>query len=275
MKLLVENFRKFIKENMFSAKNLLLSKLPPEDTNERKALDLFVKGITALPYGDAGIVGQGLELIRTLDPSLLSGANFAGIPSPPKGTDFSDLDLSEAVFQWGSPMAVVPQDEAFSVAGGVRGVGNFEKCIFRNCNLSGAKFKQRSTFDRTDFSNANLAGAEINGSNFVVVNFTGCDLSVLARFDPADKNIQFANFTNANLQGMDLSEFVAASSTFTGANLQGVNLRHAALDGCEFQGVDLSTVMNLEEASMDGAEYDDNTKFPPGFDPAANGMVKQ
>lgn len=83
-----------------------------------------------------------------------------------------------------------------------------------------------------------------------------------------------ADFTGADLEdcafrGCDLSE-----ANFSGAVLRRTRFAKDNLDGrTDLSGADLSAAI-IEAADFSGAEYDDATKFPPGFDPHQHGMLK-
>ena len=58
-----------------------------------------------------------------------------------------------------------------------------------------------------------------------------------------------------------------------GSVLVGADLTGAALDRASLRGTDFRDAI-LQGASFVGAIYDDQTKFPAGFDPVARGLIK-
>ena len=99
------------------------------------------------------------------------------------------------------------------------------------------------------------------------VNFKGADL-YWASFFLAHLN--GANFENANLQGADLTEASCVGANFRRANLGRDNLGGSS----QLQGADLTGAI-LNRARLDGAEFDEHTKFPKGFHPLSHGMVEK
>ena len=104
-----------------------------------------------------------------------------------------------------------------------------------------------------------------------------------------------SKLVNANLAGADLYMMMACYSDFTGANLAHSDLRGANCTGVIFRRADLRNAnlgkdnmggtvrlqtanlehVNFKGAILQGAEYDDNTIFPDGFNPKDHGMLYQ
>lgn len=81
---------------------------------------------------------------------------------------------------------------------------------------------------------------------------------------------QHADFTNARLTGADLTECDFTEAVLCGANLGRDNLGGSTqVPGANFTGADLIAVV------WDGAEFDDTTVFPSGFDPLTKGMQRK
>lgn len=78
-----------------------------------------------------------------------------------------------------------------------------------------------------------------------------------------------ANFENANLQGVDLKEAFCVGASFRRANLGRDNF------GCssQLQGADFTGAI-LNHAKLEGAEYDEETRFPKSFHPKSHGMIE-
>lgn len=72
----------------------------------------------------------------------------------------------------------------------------------------------------------------------------------------------------ARLLNADLREVVLIQAVFTEANLALADLRDAELYGADFRGA-----RGLEALTATGARYNDDTKWPPGFDPDSAGLV--
>ena len=84
-----------------------------------------------------------------------------------------------------------------------------------------------------------------------------------------------ADLSKANLEGVSLT-------LNTGTKFRGANLKKSKISGifgnCDFSAADLSGA-NLRGSTFShnnvwkGALYDEDTSFPEGFNPAANGLV--
>jgi len=88
-------------------------------------------------------------------------------------------------------------------------------------------------------------------------------------------SLQGSDFSGCNFEGADLSGASLMETKFVGANLRNAKFGPDNLGGptC-LQGANLSDA-DLHGANLQGAEYDSNTKFPRGFDPARAGMVEK
>lgn len=106
--------------------------------------------------------------------------------------------------------------------------------------------------------------------------------------------LEGSNLDGADLSGADLYWAYAQGASFEGACLRGASLRGANLRDCNLRGADLrdadlspSNVASRTEllganladadstgANLSNAEYDEDTRFPSGFDPQRHGMVK-
>ena len=103
--------------------------------------------------------------------------------------------------------------------------------------------------NRVSLNSAELSGANLAGANVSEANLSGADLS--------HSNLANANLEDSNLRG----------TYFRGANLHGANLRKANLSGADLGEADLgeanlTLVINLDEADLNGAQYDSQTRWP-------------
>lgn len=97
-------------------------------------------------------------------------------------------------------------------------------------------------FQGASFAGADLSGTELSGGG--------------------------SAFQNVSLEGAKL---IGAKLRFGGAGFQGVNI-----DGAQFQGADLSTLEYFCFCSCyfdTPPAYDGKTRFPPRFDPIAQGRI--
>jgi hypothetical protein len=85
---------------------------------------------------------------------------------------------------------------------------------------------------------------------------------------PPLSNLTGIRLDGARLLNADLREVILIQAVFTEANLALADLRDAELYGADFRGA-----RGLEELVATGAKYNDDTKWPPGFDPNSAGLV--
>lgn len=109
--------------------------------------------------------------------------------------------------------------------------------VFTICDYRGWNFTLQSA-SNVDFSISYLAGANFQGSSFPGVIF-------------GNNSSHSINFTNANLQGAQISSDMS-SSIFDGANISGSNLHFAHLDGASMVGTNLTNA-NLVNTFFPGA----------------------
>ncbi len=117
-------------------------------------------------------------------------------------------------------------------------------------------------FEDAEMEGALLYDAQLAGANFknAVLYWAGFFMA----------NIDGANFENANLQGVDLKEASCVGTNFRYANLGRDNLGGSS----QLQGANLTDAI-LNRAILEGAEYDEATRFPRGFHPKSHGMIEK
>jgi uncharacterized protein YjbI with pentapeptide repeats len=115
-----------------------------------------------------------------------------------------------------------------------------------------------------------LRGADLSGLNAPLGQLQGLDLSGAYMYwaSLADADLSFANFSNADLRGAALDRAKCTSTSFRGCNMGRDNLGGRTI----LRGADLSTA-DLRDTILDGAVYDDDTRFPTRFDPTRHGMT--
>jgi uncharacterized protein YjbI with pentapeptide repeats len=136
-------------------------------------------------------------------------------------------------------------------------------------------------------------GRDFRGQDLSKRSFVGQDLSdaSLWNVDAREARFERVRLTGADLSGSDLSGAVLLSCDLARATLQRWKPRWATLDRCDLSGVDLrgSDLSQCHlllprfasfrddgtppKTSFRGARYDKWTRWPAGFDPAAEGAV--
>ncbi|MEZ5899071.1 MAG: pentapeptide repeat-containing protein [Hyphomicrobiaceae bacterium] len=215
-------------------------------------IDLTGKNLSELDL--AGIDFRSAMLARTdLYGSDLSGANL-------EGTDLSGSKLDRAIMT---------------------------KTNFKGANLEGVTILKPSIFSTPDFNVAEtpvFAGAHLKRARIAArmdsVNFRGADLSE-ASIGPFDMSVEGglapsslmkgADFTDANLQGVDIRNVDFTFGRFTGANLKGARLTSLNLTNADFSGADLTDAVfsgcNFEGVKLTGAKGLNSVK---GLETATN-----
>jgi len=145
---------------------------------------------------------------------------------------------------------------------------------FRRQMLTGRSFKDEYLV-MADFSECNLedcdfSSAVLEGARFECVvadraNFSNANLYMTQWFE---SSLRHCDFRNANMLGADLVRTDLSGADLTGANLGSSNIGTTTC----LQGANLSDAI-LKYTILTKAEYDEQTQFPNGFDPAQNGMV--
>lgn len=142
----------------------------------------------------------------------------------------------------------------------------FQFTLFADCDLRGATLVgEAAAFQGARFDRAKLAKATLTGGNaaFQHASFAHADLSGAVLTGGASA------FQGASLEGAKL---VGAQVKCSGPSFQGVNI-----DGTQFQGADLSSLDRDSLASCffkTPPRYDEKTRFPAGFDPAAHDWAR-
>lgn len=244
---------------------------------------------------------SGVNLSR----SSLSGANLTGALL--MGANLADTFLSGAVFAdanlsgaslLNADLAGVTLTSAELSAANFSGA-NLVNANLRGLNLPGAILNE-AKMAGINLEGANLAGsqlskADVGGGSLRAADLRGAWIN-LASLVSAD--LRAANLRGASLIGSDLT-----GARLGGASLVGANLIGASLRGADLRGADLRLALliatpalvarenmtdpllrNLSETqwkklsmgdtTLDGARYDDLTRFPDGFGPA-QGMIYQ
>ena len=95
-----------------------------------------------------------------------------------------------------------------------------------------------------------------------------CDsITFDCNYDLADASLVGEDLQDNNLSGLDLS-----GADMRNADLSNSSLQNADLSNADLSGADLSTA-DLSGTNLVGAQYNAETNFPQGFDPAAAGML--
>ncbi len=176
---------------------------------------------------------------------------------------------------------------------------------FENVDLKGGLFRSMSLRDgkvilselsKADFYKADLRRSDFYSSRLEKTTLTLANLTE-AKLDAADLSLAClvlaklsrASLTEAKLEGANLKQADCHTANLSWANLKDsvaikANLTDAILQYSDLDGIDLSEALlfgadflnsNLQNAhALNGATYNDLTRFPLGFQPEKYGMIK-
>lgn len=171
---------------------------------------------------------------------------------------------------------------------------DLSKTDLRGAQLADAELEMANLMDahltdarlsKARLEGASLGRAELAGANLAEACLRGADLkdacldgvfALGADFRHRKLTETFwvgTSFINATLKDAHLQDAI-----FAGASLKGVEFRESLLystdfEGARLQGADLSKA-HLEGSKFASAIFDSKTQWPPGFDPDANGAVR-
>jgi uncharacterized protein YjbI with pentapeptide repeats len=211
---------------------------------------------------------QNLLLTITLQRKLtgvsLAGRDLTAAFLP--GRDFRQSDLRRARFT----------NATLSSAklGAVVAIGaHFDGAQMAFADLQTGTTDARSLFGSASFRKAVLTGAQLQGGSFVRADFSDADLRG-ANLYGAD--LTGAVLVNARMQGADLNFAMLTGANLVGARLEAFrgDIQLRAVDGLRYGPHGGATTMcgaNLTGAALVDAVYDENTRWPAGFNPERHG----
>ena len=144
-----------------------------------------------------------------------------------------------------------------------------EGAYLEGANLEGA-YLEGADLRRTNLGEISLRGADLRGADLEGADLGGADLGGAYLGGAC---LEGACLRIANLYRADLGEADLGEADLVGACLEEAYLREANLAGANLEGADLRGA-NLKGTKLQRARYSSNTVFPEGFDPDAQGMVR-
>lgn len=151
-----------------------------------------------------------------------------------------------------------------------------EASLFR-ADLRGADLR-RASLNKADLievelSRANLHGASLNRADLFSSNLSGADLfradlsgADLSKAILSEADLRGADLRGASLSGVFLSEADLSEADLSGADLRWADLSGASLSETDLSGVDCSTCLFLEQAQVNEALGDSETRLPAGIE---------
>lgn len=195
--------------------------------------------------------------------------------APEPGTDWSDCNKSNIVLRGGD------------LEGANLARANFSATDLRQTNLNSANLQEatllRASLAGASMQKANFAKVEGYRSNFVGVSAEGASFAgaELQRSDFSEARLNGALFEKAELGRANFNKAVLSGVRFPLANLARADLSTSIFEGpidfgkafmflTRIEGLDLSAATGLEQAQVDIACGNAETKLPPGLTKPAN-----
>lgn len=146
--------------------------------------------------------------------------------------------------------------------------------------LTPVERKRPKNYRNADLADADLRGVELTEMDFAAGRFDNADLtkSTLTGADLKNASLRGATLTkaesgwgltlnDADLDGADLTRVRFTGVSLLRTTLRGATLASAAFSNCDLRGADLSTALQLADATFEHCRYDEQTLLPEGFMP--------
>lgn len=136
----------------------------------------------------------------------------------------------------------------------------------RGTDFTGARFNDSdmtgTLAQAAIFKNANFSDAIMSSSQFSRADFEGANLTKVY----GDRSIFFeANLTRINISSSDFTRANFDKAKIRKAIITDTHLERASFTGTDLSGTDLASVTGLEQAQLDAACGDAQTKLPAGL----------
>ena len=257
--------------------------------------DFDLRGAALSGVANASL--RGTNLLRAdlwdLPSGDFTGANLEGavLSGDLSQGDFTGANFADAILRGNSVFDAARFHEANFMGASIS--GRYLHASFRNASFTSGT-RLNGSFAGADFAGVDFEHSTMEGS-FQHAVFHGADLtgaSFVRQLRGVDAYLG-ADFSEANLSGLRISQAGFANASFRGANLSDVffdndvrffgnDFRQANFKNARFKGSDLAfadvrqvdfTTMSGPEIGLVGAKYDQFTIFPwTDFDPVAAGM---
>lgn len=129
-------------------------------------------------------------------------------------------------------------------------------------------YSDQRKFVNVDFSNQSLNTLGM----FYGAKILKCNFEKTTIKDGSGLN---SNFTKAKIIKTNMKQANCFKAKFWSTVFDDVDVSWARFDRCAFDAADLRGMKGWETANFVGSIYDEDTKFPPGFDPKKKEMVSR
>lgn len=215
---------------------------------------------------------QSGQVLLTLEATSAAGANLAGkeleaadlAGSDLQQTNFHRADLRSARLGGANLTAslltqvrlVDAELTDAQVCDATLNMAVLTRAKFLRANLQGSRLRHVD-LRQADLTDAKLVGADLFASRLQGAILKGADLR--------EADLRRVDFALADLSGVQAANAILRSSVLTKANLTGANFRDVDFCGADMTGA------TFDKTDCSGAIYDEETKWPEGFDPQSVG----
>lgn len=230
-----------------------------------------------IPDGKAKRGAAGSALLRASAPAvfflLLAQGALAEdrcMTAPSPGINWRDCNRSNVVLQGGNLEGADLTGADFSASDLRRAnlnSANLEQSTLVRASLAGAS-AQKANFAKAEGYRSSLAGISAEGASFAGAELQRSDFSgaVLTGADFEKAELGRANFDKAVLTGTRFPLANLARADFSGASFQGaIDFKKAFMFLTRIEGLDLSAATGLDQAQIDIACGNADTKLPSGL----------
>lgn len=147
--------------------------------------------------------------------------------------------------------------------------GEYENCIFTNCNFSNADLS-KFTFIECEFDSCNISMAKLTKTALKGIKFRECKLLGL-RFDHCEEFLFSVNFKNCILNLSSFYRLKLKKTIFRNCSLQEVDFAEADLNSAVFENCDLKGAI-FESTLLEKADF--RTSYNYSINPELNRVKK-
>lgn len=228
-----------------------------------------VRAARGTGLASAFLCGAALAILALVTAQSAS-AEQRCLTAPAPGTDWSDCNKSNIVLRGGDLQGANLTGANFS-ATDLREANlnsaNLQGATLVRASLAGAS-AQKANFAKVEGYRSNFAGVSAEGASFASAELQRSDFSE-ARLDGVlfeKAELGRANFNKAVLSGVQFPLANLARADLSGATIEGpIDFGKAFMFLTRIEGLDLSAASGLEQAQIDIACGDAETKLPPGL----------
>lgn len=160
-------------------------------------------------------------------------------------------------------------NEKFEAVFELDNTDEYECCIFKNCDLSGA-YLTSTRFIECEFIECNLSNIHVEETSFLDCVFSNCKMLGI-QFDRCNHLLFSAKFENCQLDHSTFYQMKLQQTEFNQSSMEGVDFTDAELKGTKVTGCNLLNA-KFERTNLQGADLTASSNF--SIDPEQNQISK-